>query len=125
MSPEAATAISVIAAAAISGGFVWHTQRDGNKVAKMRTVLEAYDGIVKNLQSEVERMRHDLEAMRIATEECENRSEMLANELAELKAYVAERHPEKIAADRKKPGPKPGTKRAAATKKAQAPKKKA
>jgi len=119
MSPEAATAISVVAAAAISGGFVWHTQRDGNKVAKMRTVLEAYDGIVKNLQTEVERLRADIEGMRVAMEDCESRSASLARELDDLKAYVESKHPtqEQPATERKKPGPKPGSKRAASTKK--------
>lgn len=124
MSPEAATAISVVAAAAISGGFVWHTQRDGNKVAKMRTVLEAYDGIVKNLQTEVERLRSDIETMRVAMEDCENRSAELARELDDLKAYVESKHPTAQTPavgeqkERRKPGPKPGTKRAAAKKKA-------
>lgn len=124
MSPEAATAISVVAAAAISGGFVWHTQRDGNKVAKMRTVLEAYDGIVKNLQTEVERLRCDLDGMRSAMEDCENRSAALAKELDDLKAFVEAKHPTgqtpavEPAKERKKPGPKPGGKRAAPKKKA-------
>jgi len=115
MSPELASTISVVAAAIISGGFVWNAQKDGNKVSKMNTVLEAYDGIVKNLQNEVERMKSDLDALRQIQIECEERNERLASEVDELRKYVQNQHPQEAqpTTERKKPGPKPGSKRAA------------
>lgn len=114
MSPEIASTISVVAAAIISGGFVWNAQKDGNKVSKMNTVLEAYDGIVRNLQAEVERMKSDLDSLRKVQMECEERNAKLACELEELKNFVQGQHPQEnpVVDERKKPGPKPGTKRA-------------
>ena len=97
---------------------MWHTQKDGNKVSKMNTVLEAYDGIVRNLQAEVGRMKSDMESLRQTQAECEERNEKMAEELEELKKYITSQHPQSApiattVVERKKPGPKPGAKRAA------------
>lgn len=119
MNPETATAISVVAAAAISGGLLWNTQREGLKVTKMRSLLEAYDAIVQNLQTEVERLGKDLDNVRQAMDECESRNAEVEKRVAELTIEVAacsEKH--SASGQRNKPGPKPGTKRAAPKKKA-------
>ena len=98
---------------------MWHAQKDGNKVSKMNTVLEAYDGIVRNLQAEVERMKNDMESLRKTQAECEERNEKMAVELEDLKKFVQSQHTGDtpvvavVTTERKKPGPKPGSKRAA------------
>jgi peptidoglycan hydrolase CwlO-like protein len=88
MSPEAASGVTAVVVALISGLFVWHTQKDGNKVSKINAVMDAYDSIVKNLQAEVDRMKHDMDDMRSAMEECERRNQALGAEIASLKQQV-------------------------------------
>lgn len=111
MSPEAASGITAVVVAVVSGFFVWHTQKDGNKVSKINAVMDAYDSIVKNLQAEVDRMKHDMEDMRAAMEECEKRNWALGMEIASLK--------EQLTAIGTKPAP--AAKKAAPRKKAAAP----
>jgi peptidoglycan hydrolase CwlO-like protein len=117
MSPEVASGATAAVVAMISGSFLWHTQKDGNKVSKINTVLVAYDGIVKNLQAEIDRMKHDLEDMRSAMDECEKRNSSLATEVALLREQVEglgespvkndEQVPKKKAAPRKQAARKP------------------
>lgn len=88
MSPQVASGVTAILVAVVSGFFIWNAQKDGNKVSKINTVLDAYDGIVKNLQTEIDRMRHDLEDMRSAMDECEKKNTSLATQVALLRKQV-------------------------------------
>ena len=116
MSPEAASGITAVVVALISGLFVWHTQKDGNKVSKINAVMDAYDSIVKNLQAEVDRMKHDMDDMRSAMEECERRNQALGAEIASLKRQVEGLggKPATVAAPAKPARKAPAAKKAAA-----------
>lgn len=83
------SAIAIISAAAISAVFAWMSHRGNARVEQVAAVLDAYNEIVKNLQSELKRVQTELDTVRQTMVDCERRSDELRDELDEMKADMA------------------------------------
>lgn len=89
MSAAVMSAIAIVSAAAISAVFAWLSHRGNARVEQVAAVLDAYNEIVKNLQSELKRVQTELETVREAMDDCERRGAELRMELEEMKAEMA------------------------------------
>lgn len=89
MSAALMSAIAVVSAAAISAAFAWLSHRGNARVEQVAAVLDAYNEIVKNLQSELKRVQTELENVRSAMDDCERRGAELREELEQMKAEMA------------------------------------
>jgi peptidoglycan hydrolase CwlO-like protein len=83
------TALSVVTAAAISAFFAWLAHRGNAKVEQVAAVLDAYNEIVKNLQTELQRVQTELGHVRNDMRDCERRSQELRAELEQMKTELA------------------------------------
>lgn len=89
MNTALVSGISVVSAAGISAVFGWITHRGQVKAAQVGSLLAGYNEIVKNLQSEVHRLRDELESVRDEMKDCERRSYELRRELDEMRETMA------------------------------------
>lgn len=106
MSAAVMSAIAVVSAAGISAFFAWLSHRGNAKVEQVAAVLDAYNEIVKNLQSELRRVQAELDSVREAMADCERRSAELREELEEMKTEMAGLKPTKVTAPARKRSPK-------------------
>lgn len=102
MSTALISALSVVSAAVISGAFAWMSHRGNAKVEQVAAVLDAYNEIVKNLQTELQRVQNELAHVRTEMRDCERRSTELKKELDEMKAQFKAMKPEPAATPRKR-----------------------
>jgi phage shock protein A len=89
MSAALVSALAVVSAAAISAMFAWLSHRGNARVEQVAAVLDAYNEIVKNLQSELKRVQTELDNVREAMIDCERRGAELREELELMKAEMA------------------------------------
>ena len=74
--------------AAITAFFAFRGKRDENNIAEIQTVLEGYKEIVLALNSEISRLRGEIQSMRKAMDDCEERNDKLQLEVEKLRTCV-------------------------------------
>lgn len=89
MSTAVTSAIAVVLAAGISAVFAWLSQRGNARVEQVAAVLDAYNEIVRNLQTELARVQTELVTVREEMRDCERRAAELKGEMEQMRVEMA------------------------------------
>lgn len=77
-----------VAVAIITALFTFRTKKDENNISEIQTVLDGYKDIVLTLNGEITRLKTDIQSMRKAMDDCEERNNKLQLEVEKLRTCV-------------------------------------